>query len=230
MKHKILIVEDDAEIQLGLRDNLEYDGFEVFSAMNGREGLEAIQTWKPDLVILDIMMPQMNGFEVLRELQERHNATPVIVLTAKGQEMDRIRGFKLGADDYVTKPFSARELVARVRAVLKRTYKAQPEICTYQFDDVRIDFKKHEVWKGSTPLNFSPKEFELMKLFIASPGETISRDRLLQEVWNYDTNISTRTIDIHIANLRKKLEDDAENPKYIQTIFKIGYKFVASGR
>jgi DNA-binding response OmpR family regulator len=223
---KILIVEDEPDMVLGLKDNFEFEGYEVITASDGAVGLERARTTKPDLVILDIMLPVMSGLEVCKALRGEGFDAPIIMLTARGQEIDKVVGLELGADDYVTKPFSIRELLARVRAILRRTDGSKKRLSRYRFADLDLDFEIYRAKKGGEPLDLSPREFELLRYLIERKGETVSRDRLLEDVWGYESYPSTRTVDTHIAKLRAKIGDSGSEPRYILTIHGTGYKFV----
>ena len=223
---KILIVEDEPNMVAGLRDNFEYEGYEVITAGDGVEGLERAFADSPDLVVLDVMMPRMSGLDVCRQLKARRPSIPVIMLTARGQEVDKVVGLELGADDYVTKPFSIRELLARVKAVLRRTRTLPREQEHLSFGDVEVDLRKHQVQRRGQAVEFSAKEFQLLKYFLCHPGEALSRDRLLDEVWGYERYPTTRTVDAHIVRLRQKLEPNPEEPRFILTVHGVGYKFV----
>ncbi|HEX6740098.1 MAG TPA: response regulator transcription factor [Vicinamibacteria bacterium] len=223
---KILIVEDEPDMVLGLKDNFEFEGYEVVTASDGQAGLERARNDKPDLVILDIMMPKLSGLEVCKTLRSEGFEAPIIMLTARGQEIDKVVGLELGADDYVTKPFSIRELLARVRAILRRTEGAKKRLSRYRFSDVELDFETYRAKKGGEALDMSPREFELIRYLIERKGETVSRDRLLEDVWGYESYPSTRTVDTHIAKLRAKIGDSGSEPRYILTIHGVGYKFV----
>ncbi len=225
-KTRILIIEDEPAMVAGLRDNFEYEGYEVISAGDGEKGLERALADDPDLVVLDVMMPRMSGLEVCKQVKARRPAVPIIMLTARSQEIDKVVGLELGADDYVTKPFSIRELMARVKAVLRRV-SAQarvPEI--YRFSDVEVDIRGNEVRRAGKPVAMSAKEFALLTYFISHPAETLSRDRLLDAVWGYENYPNTRTVDTHIVHLRQKLEPNPEAPRFILTIHGSGYKFL----
>ena len=224
---KILIIEDDASILLPLEDNLKLEGYEVSSATDGSEGLAMAREGHYDLIILDIMLPQLNGLEVCRQLRQDKNMTPVLMLTAKSQEVDKVLGLELGADDYVTKPFSPRELLARLKAILRRTRQIQEGIDFYRFGDVEVDFKKYEAKKDGEPLDLTALEFALLHLLIANHGQVVHRDRILDEVWGEGVYIEPRTIDKHISLLRKKVEDDPQNPRFIVGVRSVGYKFIA---
>jgi two-component system alkaline phosphatase synthesis response regulator PhoP len=223
---KILIVEDEPDMVLGLKDNFEFEGYEVVTAGDGQSGLERARTQKPDLVILDIMLPKLSGLEVCKTLRGEGFTTPIVMLTARGQEIDKVVGLELGADDYVTKPFSIRELLARVRAILRRTDGTRKRLQRYRFSDVELDFEAYRAQKGGQPLELSPREFELLRYLIERKGETVSRDKLLEDVWGYESYPSTRTVDTHIAKLRAKIGDSGSDPRYIMTIHGVGYKFV----
>jgi len=211
---------------LGLKDNFEFEGYEVLTAADGAAGLERARTHKPDLVILDIMLPRYSGLEVCKTLRGEGFSAPIIMLTARGQEIDKVVGLELGADDYVTKPFSIRELLARVRAILRRSEGGKKRLSRYRFSDVELDFEIYQAKKGGEPLDLSPREFELLRYLIERKGETVSRDRLLEDVWGYENYPSTRTVDTHIAKLRAKIGDSGSEPRYILTIHGVGYKFV----
>jgi DNA-binding response OmpR family regulator len=223
---RILIVEDEPAMVSGLRDNFEFEGYEVISAADGVEGLERALKDSPDLVVLDVMMPRMSGLDVCKQLKVKKPALPIIMLTARGQEVDKVVGLELGADDYVTKPFSIRELLARVKAVLRRAQGAPKDQERYSFGDVEVNVRSCRVIRAGRPLEFSAKEFELLKYFLSHPGETITRDRLLEEVWGYERYPTTRTVDAHIVRLRQKLEPKPEDPRFILTVHGAGYKFV----
>jgi DNA-binding response OmpR family regulator len=223
---RILIIEDEPAMVAGLRDNFEYEGYDVISAGDGVEGLDRALADDPDLVVLDVMMPLMSGLDVCKQLKARQPSIPIIMLTARSQEIDKVVGLELGADDYVTKPFSIRELIARVKAVLRRVSQppAAPEV--YRFSDVEVNIRANEVRRAGAPVDLSAKEFALLAFFISHPAETLSRDRLLDEVWGYENYPSTRTVDTHVLHLRQKLEPNPEEPRFILTVHGIGYKFV----
>lgn len=230
---KILIVEDEPEMILGLRDNFEYQGYEVAVACDGLQAVESALNELPDLILLDVMLPKLNGFDVCRQLRREGLNTPIIMLTARGQETDKIVGLEIGADDYVTKPFSIKELLARVGAMLRRaavndasTKNSPPAKEVYRFGDVEIDFKNYRAAKSAEPLALSPREFEILKYFVKRRGEAITREELLDRIWGYDNYPFTRTVDNHIAKLRQKIEDSPAEPKYIITLHRIGYKFL----
>jgi two-component system alkaline phosphatase synthesis response regulator PhoP len=223
---KILIVEDEPNMVAGLRDNFEYEGYEVLTAADGVEGLDRALAASPDLVILDVMMPRMSGLDVCKQLKAKRPSIPIIMLTARGQEVDKVVGLELGADDYVTKPFSIRELLARTKAVLRRAKTLPRDQDSYAFDSVEVNLRNNQVVRGGRPIEFSPKEFDLLKYFICHPGMTLSRDKLLEDVWGYENYPTTRTVDAHIVRLRQKLEPNPEDPKFFLTVHGVGYKFV----
>ena len=223
---KILIVEDEPGMVAGLRDNFEFEGYQVLSAMDGVSGLERALADSPDLVILDVMMPRMSGLDVCKQLKSKRPAIPIIMLTARGQEVDKVVGLELGADDYVTKPFSIRELLARVKAVLRRVGSVPKAQDSYSFGDVEVNLQRCQVSRRGRSLDFSSKEFDLLKYFLSHPGEALTRDRLLEEVWGYDKFPTTRTVDAHIVRLRQKLEPKPDDPRFFLTVHGTGYKFV----
>jgi DNA-binding response OmpR family regulator len=223
---RILVVEDEPNMVAGLRDNFEFEGYEVITAGDGIEGLRRALEESPDLVILDVMTPRMSGLEVCKQLRAQRDSIPIIMLTACGQELDKVVGLELGADDYVTKPFSIRELLARVKAVLRRTAVLPKHQDQHSFGNVQVDLRRHRVLRSGKALEVSSKEFELLKYFICHSGETLSRDRLLEEVWGYENYPTTRTVDTHLVRLRQKLEPDPEQPQYFLTVHGTGYRFV----
>ena len=223
---KILIVEDEPDMVLGLKDNFEFEGYEVLTASDGASGLERARAHKPDLLILDIMLPKLSGLEVCKTLRTEGFTMPILMLTARGQEIDKVVGLELGADDYVTKPFSIREVLARVRAILRRTDNPKKRLPRYHFSDIDLDFETYVATKGGAPLELSPREFELLRYLIERKGETVTRDRLLEDVWGYESYPSTRTVDTHIAKLRAKIGDSGSEPRFVLTIHGAGYKFV----
>jgi two-component system alkaline phosphatase synthesis response regulator PhoP len=225
-KTRILIVEDEPSMVAGLRDNFEFEGYEVVTAGDGEAGLERALADTPDLVILDVMMPKMSGLDVCKQLKGKRPSLPIILLTARGQEVDKVVGLELGADDYVTKPFSIRELLARVKAVLRRAKVLPVDQERFTFENVEVNLRRHEVRRGGEAVPFSTKEFELLKCFLSHPGEVLIRDRLLDEVWGYDNYPTTRTVDAHILRLRQKLEPNPEEPRFFLTVHGVGYKFV----
>jgi DNA-binding response OmpR family regulator len=223
---RILIIEDEADLALGLRNNLEIEGCEVITARDGEEGVRLACQENPDLILLDIMLPRLNGLDVCRHLRGKGMGTPIIMLTARGQEIDKVIGLEIGADDYVTKPFSIRELLARVHVQLRRQSKRETESKDYRFGEVELNFDRHQAFKKGKPLDLSAREFEILKYFIEHRGKIITRDQLLDEVWGYDNFPLTRTVDNHIARLRQKIEEDPSEPQYVITVHRIGYKFI----
>lgn len=218
----ILLIEDDQNILTGLVDNLTMDGYQTKTACDGITGLRLAEEGGIDLIILDITIPGLDGFNVCRHLKEKKNKVPIIILSARIQESDKVLGLELGADDYVSKPFSPQELMLRIKAVLRRT--AAPPPGTATFGDTKIDFQKYEVTKNGKPLKFTANEFTILKLLLQYPGVPISRHRILAEIWGEE--VTSRTVDTHIWNLRTKLEDDPSKPTHIVTVHRIGYKFV----
>ena len=223
---KILIVEDEPNMVAGLRDNFEFEGYEVITASDGLSGLNRALHESPDLIVLDVMMPRMSGLDVCKQLKAKRSTVPIIMLTARGQEVDKVVGLELGADDYVTKPFSIRELLARVNAVLRRAKTSGQEAEQYAFGDVEVNVRACQVTRAGKQLEFSTKEFDLLKYFLVHRGETLSRDRLLEDVWGYEHFPTTRTVDTHILRLRQKVEPKPDDPRYILTVHGTGYKFV----
>lgn len=222
---KVLIVEDDQAMAVALRDGFAYEGFAVQVARDGADGLRLASERELDLVILDVMLPKMNGLDVCKQLRTGGKNTPIIMLTARGQEIDKVLGLKTGADDYVTKPFSFLELMARVEAVLRRTSKPAETIEQINFGSIEMCFKKFEATKGGRTLELSPREFKIMNYFVEHRGEVVTRDQLLDAVWGYDYLPLTRTVDMHIAKLRQKIEDTPSDPHFIITVHRVGYKF-----
>lgn len=225
-QEKILVVDDEINIQELIKFNLEKNGYNVVCSGNGKEALKLIREQLPNLVLLDVMLPQMDGYEVCKEVRKDNNIStiPIIMITAKSEEFDKVIGLELGADDYITKPFSIREMLARVKAILRRTA-IRPIEKYYKFDDVLVDFSKHEVIKNEKKVELTLKEFELLETLIRNMGRVMTRELLLDEIWGYDFIGETRTVDVHIRHLRQKIESDDKNPKYIETIRGIGYKF-----
>ena len=222
---RLLLVEDEPGLVLTLTDRLTREGYAVDSSADGESGLERASSEGFDLVLLDVMLPRLGGFDVLRELRKRNIETPVIMLTARGQVVDKVVGLKLGADDYVTKPFEMVELLARIEAKLRRAPSVPHPAEGYQFGEVRIDFRRAEVTKSGAPLDLSAREFQLLRYFIEHRGATLTREELLNEVWGYNSMPSTRTVDVHVAWLRQKIEPNSRHPQYILTVHGMGYKF-----
>ena len=226
MSKTILLIEDEPGIRMAVKDELEFEGFRVRLAEDGLAGLESILQNPPDLAVLDLMLPGKNGFEICREIRQRGITTPVIVLTARGQEVDRIRGLELGADDYITKPFSLAELVARIRAVLRRSHPEESGD-TIQRRMITMDLRKHQVLKGNAVVELTDKEFQILALLMKRSSDVITRDDFLKTIWGEEVYITHRTVDIHISALRKKIEDDPEHPSLIVSVRNVGYKFDA---
>ncbi len=223
---RILIVEDDPAILKGLATTLKAEHFEVLTAADGEEGYQAAKRENVDLIILDIMLPRKNGQDICRDLRREGNSTPILMLTSKKQETDKVLGLELGADDYVTKPFGIRELLARIKALLRRKGEITKVIDEYSFGGVQIDFKKLEAAKNGQPLKLTAKEYKVLKFLIQHEREAVSRDMLLDEVWGYESYPDTRTVDNFVLSLRKKIENDPSDPKHLLTIPTVGYKFV----
>jgi len=222
---KILIVEDDKAILLGLKDDLEFEGYKVSIAFDGKQGLKQAMDQEFQLIVLDILLPELSGFEVCKKLREAEVDTPILMLTAaRTEEMDKVLGLELGADDYVTKPVGSRELVARVKAILRRTKQKEEIGEIYKFGDISVDFISHEVFKSGEKLHITALEFKLLKFFIEHKGKVLTRDNILDGTWD-DAVVSPRTIDPHIVHLRKKIENDPANPKHIISFRGVGYKF-----
>jgi DNA-binding response OmpR family regulator len=226
---RILVVEDNEDLAFGLRNNLEIEGYEVATAKHGKAGLESFERLHPDLVILDLMLPEMDGFRVLRTLREHGHLTPILILTARGEESDKVRGLRFGADDFVTKPFGLLELLARVEALLRRSHatRGDPDgsVCEiHRFGSVEVDPATRTVRRGASTVELAPKEFDLLLSLLKARGAVVSRLRLLREVWGYSAAVVTRTVDTHIAELRRKLEDNPSAPQHILTVRKSGYR------
>ena len=222
---RIFLVEDEPGLVLTLTDRLTREGYAVEHAADGESGLERAAGEAFDLVLLDVMLPRMGGFDVLRELRKRNIETPVIMLTARGQVVDKVVGLKLGADDYVTKPFEMVELLARIEAKLRRAPVTPHPTEGYQFGGIRVDFRRAEITKDDEPLELSAREFQLLKYFIEHRGATLTREELLNEVWGYNSMPSTRTVDVHVAWLRQKIEPNPRHPQFVLTVHGMGYKF-----
>lgn len=223
---RVLVIEDDKSILQGIVDNLKNERFEVSAEMDGERGYEIAKQKKFDVILLDVMLPNMDGLEICKRLRAEGVEVPILMLTAKGEELDKVLGLELGADDYVTKPFSVRELIARIRALLRRQMEIHTELGEARFGDVYIDFKKQEAVKGKKKLKMSAHEFQLLKYLAEREGEVVSRYQLLDDVWGYEVDITTRTVDNYILSLRKKLEDNPSKPKHIVTVHTVGYKFL----
>ena len=221
---RILVIEDNEDLAFGLRNNLEVEGHTVDVARDGGAGLSRAEATAPDLVILDLMLPQLDGFHVLRALRERGVATPVLILTARGEETDKVRGLRLGADDYVTKPFGLLELLARVEALLRRTSGARATDDVERFGEVEVRPGSRTVTRSGRPVELAPKEFDLLMALLRRGGKVASRLDLLQEVWDYSSAVVTRTVDTHIGELRRKVEEDPATPRHILTVRKASYR------
>ena len=224
----VLVVEDEAALVTLLRYNLEREGFRVIDAANGEEALLIVKEQRPDLILLDWMLPALSGIEVCRQIRRspEHRRTPVIMLTARGEESDKLRGLEVGADDYVTKPFSITELLARVRAVLRRSGQQKPTADAIHIGDIEIDFKLHQARRGKARIEFTTREFDLLRYFVQHTGQVVTREQILNEVWGYEEFPTTRTIDNFVAKLRQKIERAPHAPEHILTIHGSGYKFV----
>jgi DNA-binding response OmpR family regulator len=222
----ILAIEDDPAILRGLSDNLRFEGYEVIAASDGETGYRLQRERKPDLIVLDLMLPRMSGFELCRKLRAEGIQTPILMLTARSEEPDRVLGLDLGADDYVTKPFSVRELLARIRALLRRSQPRADLPDSLRFDDVEIDFRCYEAHRNGGPIEMTRKEFAILRFLASRAGEVVTRDDLLNEVWGYESYPTSRTVDNHVAGLRAKLERDASQPQHLKTVHGVGYKFV----
>ncbi len=227
---KILVIEDDPSIRLGLEDTLSAKGYEVTVRATGKEGLAVAESWRPDLIILDIMLPDTTGFDVCRQLKSSKtmlSETPVIILSARGAELDRVRGLELGADDYVTKPFSLMELLARVSVVLRRSTRSAPaDSESLEFGDVTVNFRKQRAEKSGTPVDVSNRGFQILRVLALHRGEVVSRETLLEEAWGYEGAVNTRTVDNHVVKLRKLIEDEPDKPIYLVTVHGAGYRLV----
>jgi two-component system alkaline phosphatase synthesis response regulator PhoP len=227
MKEKILIIEDERELINGLRLNLEFEGYEVISAEDGEAGLERALKDAPDLILLDIMLPKKDGLDVCREIRRKNLTTPIIMLTAKGEEVDKVVGLEIGADDYITKPFSLKELLARIKAQFRRGKQETRSVpSVYQFNDIEIDFIHFKIRRDGKEFDLTSLEVEILKHFVSHRGEVVSRDDLLDKIWGHEKYPSTRTIDNHILKLRKKLERDPAKTKVIFSVYGEGYRFM----
>ncbi len=227
MEEEILIIEDDVSILRGLKDNLTFEGYQVQTESDGTEGLRVALENHFDLLLLDLMLPGVNGYEICRKVKNEKPDLPVIMITARGTEMDKIAGLDIGADDYLTKPFSIPELLARIRAVLRRSKPAQGSMVEYSFGHVKLDFRKLRASVNDKEIKLSSKEFSIMKYFIEHDGEVVQRNELLEAVWGYDVTPDTRTVDNFILDLRKKIEENPSHPKHIISVRGAGYRFNA---
>jgi len=225
-KALVAIIDDDRAVSRGLVMNLELEKFNVLTAADGEAGIALVREAHPDIVVLDVMMPKKDGLQVCRDLRNEGNSTPIILLTARSEEVDKVLGLELGADDYLEKPFSVRELIARIRAILRRT-QVSSDVDSVSFDDVSIDFKSYKAQRAEASVELSAREYRLLQYLVAKKGNVATRDELLDEVWGYNSYPSTRTVDNHIARLRQKIEVDVTQPRHILTVHGVGYKFVA---
>jgi DNA-binding response OmpR family regulator len=223
MNETVLIIEDDPAMLRGLKDNFEFEGYRVHTAGDGNSGLQVALESQPDLIILDLMLPKVNGYEICRFLREEKLETPILMLTAKGQESDVVLGLKLGADDYVTKPFSIKELLARCEALLRRAGKRNASV--HDFGDCRLDLTAHTLIRAGREVALSPKEFELLAFLVTHAGRALSRDTIMTSVWGYDSRVTPRSIDRFVNALRNKIEPQAAEPHFIKTVREFGYKF-----
>jgi two-component system alkaline phosphatase synthesis response regulator PhoP len=226
MSRSILLIEDEPGLVLTLKDRLTREGYEVDAAQDGNLGLAAAMRGQADLIILDLMLPGKSGLDICRDLRQKGIETPILMLTARGQTVDKVLGLKLGADDYMTKPFEMPELLARVEVLMRRNRSAGPGAAFYNFGDIEVDLRRASATRAGESIALSTREFELLRYFIEHRGAAISRDELLSNVWHYDAGTTTRTVDVHVAWLRQKLEDDPKLPQWIMTVHDLGYKFL----
>ncbi|MBT9253697.1 MAG: response regulator transcription factor [Brockia lithotrophica] len=227
---KILVVDDEPSIVTLLKFNLEREGYRVLTGGEGREAIKIVERERPDLLLLDVMLPGLDGFEVLRRIRARDARLPVLLLTAKGEELDRVLGLELGADDYITKPFSVREVLARIKAVFRRAEREEMRDAgreRYDFGDLVVDLERYEVTRFGKPVDLTPKEYELLAYLVRNRGRALTREQLVTEIWNFEYVGDSRIVDVHVSHLREKIEDNPRNPKYIHTVRGIGYKFEA---
>jgi len=227
-KHRVLLVEDEPGLVLTLTDYLSTEGYSVEAASDGDTGFERALNERFDIILLDVMLPHKNGFDICRDLREQGVGTPILMLTARGQLVDKVLGLKIGADDYLSKPFEPLELLARIEALLRRSraQPAGPQKDSYSFGDIRVDFRQTEASRNGKPIDLSALEFRLLRYFIEHRGATLSRDELLDNVWRYDPSVYSRTVDVHVSSLRQKIERDPAKPEIIVTVYGLGYKFV----
>ena len=223
---RVLIVEDNADLAAGIEYNLSLEGYETCIAEDGRRALTAAEQWLPDVILLDLMLPELDGYQVLQTLRTRGVKTPVVILTAKAEEADKVRGFRLDADQYVTKPFGVLELLERVRSLLRRSSRETATAAApLRFGDVIVDTSSRMVTRGGVPCALTPKAYELLLALVRHGGAVVTRNELLKEVWGYSAFVTTRTVDSHVAELRRKIEADAANPRHVKTVWKVGYRF-----
>lgn len=224
MNPRLLIIEDERPMRTALADALSAEGYRVLTAADGQAGLDRALAEKPDLILLDLMMPKLDGFTLCGELRRLGHTVPVLMLTAKGQTEDRVKGLDVGADDYLVKPFSTEELLARVRAILRRAQKSSKPLRSLTLGEVRLDFAQQQAWRGRKPLHLTAKEFSVLRLLAEAEGEVVSRERFLDAVWGYTAFPTTRTVDMHIATLRSKIEKNPDKPRFIHTVHGVGYR------
>lgn len=224
---RVLIVEDNADLAAGIQYNLNLEGYETAIAEDGRRALTVVEQWAPDVILLDLMLPELDGYHVLQTLRSRGVKTPVVILTARAEEADKVRGFRLDADQYVTKPFGVLELLERVRALLRRSARdvASTAPAPLRFGDVVVDTSSRMVTRGGSPCALTPKAYELLLALVRRGGAVVTRNELLKDVWGYSAFVTTRTVDSHVAELRRKIESDPANPRYVKTVWKVGYRF-----
>ena len=224
---RILVVDDERDLALGIRANLEVEGYEVAVAYSGEEGLERVRGWQPDVIVLDLMLPGMSGYDVLAELRDFDPVVPVLILTARAEEVDKVRGFRAGADDYLTKPFGVMEMVVRIEALLRRRAPAKQETAgqqTIRIGDVQIDPDRHAVIRDGVELPLTPKALQLLRALVKRSNRVVTRQELLRDVWGYSADVTTRTVDAHMAELRRKLEPDPGKPRHLLTVWRVGYR------
>lgn len=226
LKRKILVVEDDDSIRVLLRQNLEFEGYEVLEASEGQIGLELALSEEPDLLVLDLMLPGMSGMEITKRLRNTANNVPILMLTARGEQMDKVLGLKAGADDYLTKPFDILELTARIEALLRRTGKSDVSQEIYRLGDMAIDFQAGIIERGQEVIQLKKVERQLLQYLVYHEGKALTREQIMEDVWGHDYLLSNRTIDTHVTHLRKKIEDNPSKPKHILTVHRVGYRFV----
>jgi len=224
---KVLIVEDNPDLAAGIEYNLSLEGYETCIAEDGRRALSVAEQWTPDVILLDLMLPELDGYQVLQTLRSRGVKTPVVILTARGEEADKVRGFRLDADQYVTKPFGVLELLERVRALIRRNTRdsAAGSHALLRFGDVIVDTSSRSITRNGSPCALTPKAYELLLALVRRNGAVATRNELLKEVWGYSAFVTTRTVDSHVAELRRKIEHDPANPRFVKTVWKVGYRF-----